>query len=221
VRRVFASTTSAPAYGYDPYGVPLQGTAPTTDFVYAGMFYNADSGLFLTNYRAFDPVAGRWLSRDPIGEPTDPYGNLYSYAVGNPVSLTDPFGLDSLFYSNGVLIHYDSEGNVVGIYDATSGVPGVTDPSIRNKGPIPPGQYTLNPKEISPTNPFRRLLGDWGEYRAPLHPNEGTNTRGRSGFFLHGGKTPGSAGCIDVGDADKTLFPELQKAPGPVPVDVW
>src|SRR5215207_4144711 len=54
VRRVFASTTSAPAYGYDPYGLPLQVTAPLTDFVYGGMVYNADSGLYLTNYRAYD-----------------------------------------------------------------------------------------------------------------------------------------------------------------------
>ena len=68
VRRVFASTASAPAYSYDPYGNALQGTAPLTDFNYAGMFYNADSGLYLTQYRAYDPVSGRWLSRDPLGE---------------------------------------------------------------------------------------------------------------------------------------------------------
>jgi hypothetical protein len=30
-RRVFASPTSAPAYDYDPYGVPLQSTAALTD----------------------------------------------------------------------------------------------------------------------------------------------------------------------------------------------
>lgn len=36
VRRVFAGTTSASAYGYDPYGLPLQATAPKTDYVYAG-----------------------------------------------------------------------------------------------------------------------------------------------------------------------------------------
>jgi RHS repeat-associated protein len=93
VRRVFASTTSAPAYGYDPYGLPLQTTAPLTDFVYGGMFYNADSGLYLTNYRAYDPVAGRWLSRDPIGEVTDPEANLYAYVGGNPIALMDPSGL--------------------------------------------------------------------------------------------------------------------------------
>ncbi len=32
------------------------------------MFYNADSGLYLTQYRAYDAISGRWLSRDPIGE---------------------------------------------------------------------------------------------------------------------------------------------------------
>lgn len=68
VRRVFASASNAPAYSYDPYGNALQSTAPLTDFGFAGMFYNADSGLYLTRYRGYDPVAGRWLSRDPLGE---------------------------------------------------------------------------------------------------------------------------------------------------------
>jgi RHS repeat-associated protein len=93
VKRAFATTSSAPAYSYDPYGVPLQLTAPVTDFVYAGMFYNADSGLYLTTYRAFDPVSGRWLSRDPIGERADPTANLYPYVRSNPTNLTDPEGL--------------------------------------------------------------------------------------------------------------------------------
>jgi RHS repeat-associated protein len=96
VRRAFENTTTAPAFSYDPYGVPLQSTAPATDFVYGGMFYNADSGLYLTNYRAYDPTAGRWLSRDPIGEPSDPYANLYAYVGGNPVSLVDPTGQQGL-----------------------------------------------------------------------------------------------------------------------------
>jgi len=71
VRRAFASTTSAPAFGYDPYGNALQATALPTDFSYAGMLYNADSGLYLTQYRAYDPAVGRWLSRDPLGELSD------------------------------------------------------------------------------------------------------------------------------------------------------
>jgi RHS repeat-associated protein len=94
VRRVFASTTSAPTYAYDPYGQPLQGTVPVTDFSYAGMFYNADSGLYLTQFRAYDPVASRWLSRDLIGESGDSAANLYRYVQDNPVSFADFVGLD-------------------------------------------------------------------------------------------------------------------------------
>jgi RHS repeat-associated protein len=96
VRRVFASTSSTTAYGYDPYGAPLQATAPMTDFFFAGMFYNADSRLYLTKYRAFDPLTGRWLSRDPIGEKTDPGANLYTYVRGNPITLADALGLFAL-----------------------------------------------------------------------------------------------------------------------------
>jgi RHS repeat-associated protein len=93
VRRVFASAGNAPAYGYDPYGSALQSTGPLTDFNYAGMFFNADSGLYLTQYRAYDPVAGRWLSRDPLGEQSDVVANLYRYVGGNPVSFQDLSGL--------------------------------------------------------------------------------------------------------------------------------
>ncbi len=95
VRRAFASATSAPAYSYDPYGNPLQATAPVTDLNYAGMFYNADSGLYLTQYRAYNPAIGRWLSRDPFGERSDPAGNLYRYVNNDPLNNTDPGGLDT------------------------------------------------------------------------------------------------------------------------------
>ncbi|MGX5804292.1 RHS repeat-associated core domain-containing protein [Bradyrhizobium sp. Arg314] len=92
-RRVFANSTNATAYGYDPYGVPLQGTTLLTDINYAGTFHDTDSGLDLALFRAYDPVAGRWSSRDPIGETTDPAGNLYAYVGGNPVTFSDPSGL--------------------------------------------------------------------------------------------------------------------------------
>jgi RHS repeat-associated protein len=92
VRRVFTAS-QAPSYDYDPYGNPLQTTAPLTDFGYAGMIYNADSGLNLTWNRVYDPAIGRWLSRDPVGESTDPKGNLYPYVGGDPVNLIDPLGL--------------------------------------------------------------------------------------------------------------------------------
>ncbi|WP_157775823.1 hypothetical protein [Hartmannibacter diazotrophicus] len=58
VSRVFTDTSNAPAYAYDPYGNPLQATAPLADFGYAGMFGSPESGLNLTWYRAYDPASG-------------------------------------------------------------------------------------------------------------------------------------------------------------------
>ena len=38
----------------------------------------------------------------------------------------------------------------------------------------------------------------WGEQRITIHPRHQTATLGRGGFFIHGGTTWGSAGCIDL-----------------------
>ena len=38
----------------------------------------------------------------------------------------------------------------------------------------------------------------WGEQRVWLEPSFNTNTYGRDNFSIHGGVTPGSAGCIDL-----------------------
>ncbi len=96
VRRAFTSPT-APAYAFDAYGNAIGSATRVTDFGFAGMFYHADSGLYLTQYRAYNPNTGRWLSRDPLGESSDPAGNLYPYVEGNPVSYFDPFGLQLNF----------------------------------------------------------------------------------------------------------------------------
>jgi hypothetical protein len=70
-------------------------------------------------------------------------------------------------------------------------------------GPIPPGGYTIDTTQLSNPGPMgdilRNLLGDWGDWRVPVAANPGTDTFGRGGFFLHGGWSPGSAGCLDIG----------------------
>ena len=73
-----------------------------------------------------------------------------------------------------------------------------------NVGPIPRGMYHIDTTQISNPNIFMDIarniiFGDWGDWRVPILPDPGTNTYGRSGFFLHGGLFLGSAGCIDVG----------------------
>ena len=79
------------SFDYDPYGKPTHTSGRlSTDFRYAGMFYLQESGLYLTQYRVYDPNMGRWLSRDPIDERSSI--NLYAYANGDPIDHNDPTG---------------------------------------------------------------------------------------------------------------------------------
>jgi len=78
---------------YTAYGQTDQSSGTQPDKGYAGMFLHEYSGLYLTRYRAYDPVTGRWLSRDPIEEQGGV--NLYGYVEGDPVNFTDPDGLQA------------------------------------------------------------------------------------------------------------------------------
>ena len=73
---------------------------------YTGHHHHGKSGLVLTWYRAYDPVTGRWLSRDPIGE--NGGINLYGYVGNSPVNLWDALGLEKV-------CHYDgrTQGEIV------------------------------------------------------------------------------------------------------------
>jgi hypothetical protein len=133
---------------------------------------------------------------------------------------------DTLRYDGTTLTLVGDDGNVRWSGRAYSGNPGSTAAQQDEGwvGPLPEGTYTINPNEISHVTGVRafvrNLLGDWGNYRVPLHPAAGTDTHGRSGFMLHGGKTPGSAGCIDVCKLEGRLFPLLQQHKGPITVRV-
>ena len=131
---------------------------------------------------------------------------------------------------NGWLIF--NYGTGIANFRASTGRPGVSDPSIENIGPIPPGRYIIIPSEISDVDYrkykegtlqyekfkqdyiLRNWVGDWEYYRVKLHPQKlmYPNRDGhRSEFFLHGGKNLGSAGCIDVGNQDAELFSLIER----------
>lgn len=141
-------------------------------------------------------------------------------AVNYQAPAVDSGKSHSLVASNGLLEHYDGDGNLIGSYPYTTGLHGVTDPSVHDKGPLPPGTYTLDPVEASKGGLLRSITGDWGTYRAPLTPCDGTNTYGRSGFYLHGGTKPGSLGCMDIGNQDTVLFPKLIEYDRPIRLTV-
>ena len=94
-------------------------------------------------------------------------------------------------------------------------------------GPLPEGNWVVDQSRVQhindlslldrvanyiPKNPFLNVgkwKGDvpsWGHHRVWLTPDEGTNTYGRSGFTIHGGRDYGSAGCIDLAGQDTDFF---------------
>ena len=85
-------TTVASRLSYDPWGkVTETGSGALSDFTYTGHYADRATGLDLTQFRAYDPSLGRWISRDPIGL----LGglNLYRHVNNSPVNLIDVDGL--------------------------------------------------------------------------------------------------------------------------------
>jgi RHS repeat-associated protein len=80
-------------YEYSPYGETLRLTGPmakTNPFRFSSKFADPESGLEYYGFRYYDPVLGRWASRDPIAEQGGP--NLYAFVSNSPVDAVDPFG---------------------------------------------------------------------------------------------------------------------------------
>jgi hypothetical protein len=101
-------------------------------------------------------------------------------------------------------------------------------------GPIPEGDYSINPSGIqwwtdqSFITRTEALIGkgtwpggliSWGVARTWISPQEISVTKPSTGqsvirnnFSLHGGISPGSAGCIDLTDKDLPFFRMLEKS---------
>ncbi|MBB5352942.1 RHS repeat-associated protein [Haloferula luteola] len=101
---------------YDAWGnVEFSNAQPISHFSYTGHFTHQPSGLHLAPYRAYDPRAARWISRDPIGEGGGI--NLYAYAWNTPCQLVDPTGEHPLIIA---WMIFEVATSAYDIYDAAS-----------------------------------------------------------------------------------------------------
>ena len=85
---------------YLPYGGTAFVASPSNrevslrDYRYCSKERDDGTGLYAFGHRYYAPWMGRWLSPDPLGADGDGI-NLYQYVHGNPVTLTDPSGLQT------------------------------------------------------------------------------------------------------------------------------
>lgn len=119
-------------------------------------------------------------------------------------------GLKAEFDGDRLRVNYN--GEQIGDFKGMSGYPSrqyKEDVTFSDKGPIPEGEYMLNyddfqqyDKNVAATkgrNYWMNKPESWGYERISITPQEGTDTYGRDGFYVHGGRELKSGGCIDLG----------------------
>ncbi len=96
------------AYSYGTYGELLSGNREDIRFLYNGRYgvVTDENGLYYMRARYYNVDIKRFINQDVVegSIATSPSLNQYAYCQGNPVKLTDPFGL-SPFTSWSVLGH--------------------------------------------------------------------------------------------------------------------
>ncbi len=154
-----ADGTVAANYEYGPFGELIRTTGPmarTNPFRFSTKNQDDESDLLYYGYRYYDPSTGRWLSRDPVGEPGfgmlpsdythDAEGNpnFYTFVANNPIEQVDDLGL-ALYAIDGTWTTAPAMSNPWMLYHWTSEYPARYYPGPKD-GPsgIDTGHIALN-----------------------------------------------------------------------------
>jgi RHS repeat-associated protein len=87
-----ATSAVAQRLDYDVWGNVVQDTNPGFQpFGFAGGLFDSATNLVRFGKRDYDPEAGRFTQRDPVGFGSG-NSNLYTYAANEPNNLVDPLG---------------------------------------------------------------------------------------------------------------------------------
>ena len=82
-------------YEYDPFGNTIHKSGSYADenkYRFSTKPIDEATGLYYYGYRFYDPVTGRWISKDPSGESGG--DNLFGFVGNSPISIIDYLGLN-------------------------------------------------------------------------------------------------------------------------------
>jgi len=83
------------SYRYDSFGMVTPGTQFENSYAYTAREWDRETGLYYYRARYYDPMDGRFISKDPIGfEGGDV--NLFGMTSNDPINWVDPNGLKSM-----------------------------------------------------------------------------------------------------------------------------
>ena len=87
------TATANPKAAITNQPILLKATTPTEfNLRLPGQYYDQESGLSYNTFRTYDPAQGRYTQGDPIG--LEGGFNRFGYVGGNPLSYSDPYGLN-------------------------------------------------------------------------------------------------------------------------------
>lgn len=97
---------------FDASGTPIENQQSQINnrFLWQGREYSWNTRLYYFRARWYDPVTGRWLSKDPIG--ISGGVNQYVFCNNNPVNSRDPLGLDDSYSLFGLSLVIGRGGTV-------------------------------------------------------------------------------------------------------------
>jgi RHS repeat-associated protein len=104
---------------------------------YTGQRFDAESNLMYYKNRYYDPAAGRFIGRDPLGWSEGP--NRYAYVGGMPTMAVDPVGKQTL--DDGILLDLATKGGGFGSVEPGSRYADVIDP--KNSWGLTPDERKL------------------------------------------------------------------------------
>ena len=94
--------TIANSYSYAPFGEVTQRGNITNPLQWSSEAYDAELGTVYYNFRFYNPVDGRWTSRDPVID--ERRWNVYSYVYQAPLSSYDIIGLQAPGYEGALTV---------------------------------------------------------------------------------------------------------------------
>jgi RHS repeat-associated protein len=123
-----AAGDTVQTYEYSVYGeVAVEDANHTNPYMFAGVRFDRETGLYYNRARYYHPFVGRFLQTDPIADGM----NVYAYCGNNSLNRVDPSGLYWTFLDSWYVDKYFSghSGLVFAWVDDMDGNPTEPDPN--------------------------------------------------------------------------------------------